>query len=155
MKAFLALAIIMALLAASIGALWPYVTNSATLSGFVGTKFITKVVDGDTVIAQGESIRLLGIDTDERGYPCYSAAKERLEELVLDKEVTLEADVTDKDQYGRYLRYLWLNGTNINLLMVKEGLAVARFSPENIKYKAEIVAAEAAARAADIGCKWS
>ncbi|MEM7813448.1 MAG: thermonuclease family protein [Candidatus Aenigmatarchaeota archaeon] len=121
---------------------------------FIGVKMITKVIDGDTVIAEGESIRLLGIDADERGYPCYDEAKARLEELVLNKRVYLEEDVVDKDQYGRYLRYVILDGQNINLQMVEEGLAIARFSPENVKYKAEIIAAEAEAMRNKVGCKW-
>lgn len=117
-------------------------------------KMVTKVIDGDTVIADGESVRLLGIDTDERGGPCYKEAKERLEELVLDKEVLLEVDTEDKDRYGRYLRFLLLDGDNINLRMVGEGMAVARFSPGNEKYKNVIIAAEKQARENKMGCKW-
>ena len=121
---------------------------------FIGDKFVSKIIDGDTVIIEGESVRLLGVDTDERGYPCYSAAKNRIEELVLDKEVELVADNEDKDMYERYLRYIFLDGENINLKLVQEGLAVARFSPENTKYKDEILAAEQSARENNIGCKW-
>lgn len=121
---------------------------------FTGLKTVTKVIDGDTVIVEGESVRLLGIDADERGYPCYKEAKKRLEELILNKEVYLERNVVNKDQYGRYLRYIFLNGQNINLELVKEGLAIARFSPENVKYKEEIIAAEKDAREKGIGCKW-
>ena len=117
-------------------------------------KFISKVIDGDTVVAEGDSIRLIGIDTDERGQPCYSEAKKRMEELALNKEAVLERESENKDQYGRLLRYIFIGNENINLKMVKEGLAVARFYPENIKYKDEIVAAEKEARAAVIGCKW-
>ncbi len=124
-------------------------------SDFVGMKFVSKVIDGDTIIIEGESVRLLGMDTDERGYPCYSDAKRRMEELVLDEGVRVEIDVEDKDQYDRYLRYIFLGDENINLQMVREGLAVARFSPENQKYKSEILAAEKEAREAKIGCKWS
>ena len=166
MKSFLAIVIVVAIAAASVGALWPKLTGGATASApsisssvpdceFSGLKTVTKIIDGDTVISEGESIRLLGIDTDERGYPCYSVAKLRLEALILGKEVELECDAEDKDQYGRYLRYIFYNGTNIDLQMVREGLAVARFSPENVKYKTEILAAETAAREAGIGCKWN
>ncbi|OIO41099.1 hypothetical protein AUJ10_01650 [Candidatus Pacearchaeota archaeon CG1_02_31_27] len=119
------------------------------------TGVVTKIIDGDTVIVKGESVRLLGIDTDEQGYPCYEQAKLRLEELVLSKEVELEQDVEDKDQYGRYLRYIFLDGENINLKMVEEGLAVARFSSENKNYKEEILKAEENAMQNKIGCKWS
>lgn len=121
---------------------------------FTGNKFVSKIIDGDTIIIEGESVRLLGIDSDERGDKCYGAAKDRIGELVLDKEILLESDAEDKDQYKRYLRYVFLDGENINLKLVQEGLAVARFSPENTKYKQEILAAEQSARENKIGCKW-
>lgn len=117
---------------------------------------ITKVLDGDTVIAEGgHHIRLLGIDADEAGSPCYEEAKSRLEELVLNKEVELKEDQTDVDQYGRCLRYIFLNGQNINSQLVKEGLAVARFYEPDVKYKDEIASAEKEAIEEEIGCKWS
>lgn len=116
---------------------------------------VTRVIDGDTVVVSGgDHVRLLGMDTDERGYPCYKAAKERLEELVLNKEVYLESDVEDKDQYGRLLRHIILDGKNINLKMVEEGLAIARFY-QDVKYKDEIISAEKTAIENKIGCKWS
>ena len=115
--------------------------------------FVGKVIDGDTVVVSGESIRLLGIDADERGYECYNEAKKRLEALVLNKNVKLEKDVEDKDQYKRYLRYVFVNNTNINLQMAEEGLAIARFY-EDRKYQKEILAAEKKARENKVGCKW-
>ena len=122
----------------------------------VEKKLVTKIIDGDTVVIEGgERVRLLGIDTDERGYPCYEPAKQRLEELVFNKEVYLESDGEDKDQYKRYLRYLILDGENINLKLVEEGLAIAYFYPQNVKYRDEIVGAEKEARENEIGCKWS
>lgn len=118
------------------------------------TGFVTKVIDGDTIIINGESVRLLGMDTDERGYDCYKEAKERLEDLVLNKEVKLENDGKDRDQYKRLLRYVFIDEENINLKLVEEGLAIARFY-ENSKYKEEILGAERYARENKIGCKWA
>lgn len=116
---------------------------------------VTKVIDGDTVVIQGgDHVRLLGIDADESGYPCYKAAKTRLEELVLGKTVKLEADQENLDQYGRLLRHVFLDGKNIDEQLVSEGLAIARFYPENQKYKTEIVAAETTAIQNKAGCKW-
>jgi len=115
--------------------------------------FVGKVIDGDTVIIDGESVRLLGIDTDEKGYDCYEEAKERLEELILEKEVELVEDTEDKDIYGRRLRWLFIDGKNINLQMVEEGLAIARFYEEK-KYREEILTAEKEARQNRLGCKW-
>ncbi len=120
-----------------------------------GQKLVTKIIDGDTVVIEGGyHVRLLGIDADEKGYPCYEPAKQRLEELVLNKEVYLEPDKEDQDQYKRYLRYIILDNGNINLKLVEEGLAVARFYPENVKYREEIIAAEKEAIENEIGCKW-
>ena len=45
------------------------------------------------------------------------------------------------------------SGENINLNMVEEGLAIARFQ-EGEKYKEEIVNAERFARENKVGCKW-
>lgn len=119
-------------------------------------KLVTKVIDGDTFLIEGGySLRVLGLDADERGYPCYEAAKNKLEELVLNKEVKLEKSLEDKDQWCRYLRYVFEGDKNISLELVKEGLAVARFSPEDIKYREEITLAEKGAKENKIGCKWS
>jgi len=135
--------------------LWEAETSKIEIIGIEGQKLVTKIIDGDTVIVEGgDTVRLLGIDADEKGYPCYEPAKKRLEELILNKKVDLEADKEDRDQYKRYLRYLILDQENINLKLVKEGLAIARFSPENVKYREEIIAAEREARENKVGCKW-
>ena len=117
---------------------------------------VTKIIDGDTVVVQGgHHVRLLGIDADEKDYACYNAAKNRLEELVLGKKVALVKDATDVDQYGRCLRYLFLNQENISTQLVKEGQAVASFYQADVTYKSEIANAEKYAIDNNIGCKWS
>ena len=118
-------------------------------------KIVTKVIDGDTVLIEGGySVRLLGIDADERGKSCYETAKERLEEMVLGQEVILESGKDDLDQWCRYLRYLFLDDVNIGLEMVKEGFAVARASTEGSKYQSETALAEKNAIDNKMGCKW-
>lgn len=117
---------------------------------------VTKVIDGDTVVVKGGyHVRLLGIDADEKGYPCYQSAKTRLEELILNKKVTLEKDTTDVDQYKRCLRTIFLAKQNIDVTLVKEGLAVARFYEPDVKYKNEISLAEKQAMENSTGCKWN
>ena len=129
------------------------VSGNSDANDFVGMKYVSKIIDGDTVIIEGESVRLLGMDADEKGYPCWSAAKKRIEELVLNKEVNIVKEKTvNKDQYKRYLRYLFLNGTNIDLQLVQEGLAVAR--TEDSSYASQFVDAEKTARENKVGCKW-
>ena len=118
-------------------------------------RMVTKIIDGDTVLIEGGySVRILGIDADERGNPCYESAKERLEELVLNKEVILELGKDDLDQWCRYLRYLFVDDVNIGLEMVEEGYAVARASTEGSKYQSEIALVEKNAIDNKIGCKW-
>ena len=137
-------------------------TNSATNTivnaacGASDNTIVTKIIDGDTVVVEGGyHIRLLGMDADEKGYPCYDPARIRLEDLILSKQVRLEKDKTDLDQYGRCLRYIFLGNTNIDVQLVKEGLAIARFYEPDVKYKAEITDAESYAQQNKIGCKWS
>ncbi len=117
---------------------------------------VTKIIDGDTIVVEGgEHIRLLAMDADEVGFPCYQDAKTRLEELILNKKILLEKDKTDIDQYKRCLRYVFLEKQNIDLQLVKEGLAIARFYEPDVKYKNEITLAEKTAIDGKIGCKWN
>jgi micrococcal nuclease len=119
------------------------------------TAVVSRVIDGDTIVVEGEiTVRLLGIDSDEKGYPCYQAAKDRLEELVLGKVVTLVASESDKDRYGRSLRYVFLGPLNTSVLMVSEGLAIAMLFPDNKLFREEITLAESEAKAAKRGCLW-
>jgi len=115
---------------------------------------VTKVIDGDSIVTEGgKQIRLLGIDADERGRPCYDAAGLWLEELILNKEVRLEQDGKNQDQYKRYLRWVWLDDTLVNENLVAEGMAVARTNDKG-KYSSRIVAAEKDAEKNAVGCKW-
>jgi len=118
------------------------------------TKIVTKVIDGDTIILEGgKTIRLLGIDADEKGYPCYYSSKKALEGKILNKRVRLECDLKDKDIYGRYLRYVFVDNENINVWMVKNGFAIARIEDAK-KYEKEIIEAEKYAKENNIGCEW-
>jgi len=61
---------------------------------------ISSVIDGDTIqLSTGEEVRLIGINAPEIGEKCYQEAKDFLDDYILGKEVFLERDVEDKDQY--------------------------------------------------------
>jgi len=112
---------------------------------------VTKVIDGDTIILEdGRKIRLLGIDASERGYPYYNKSKSYLSYLVLDKKVQLESDLVDKDEHGRFLRYVYVDGTFVNEQLVKEGLAHA-FIISDLKYEKQLSEAEFYAREHEFG----
>ncbi|HLA23411.1 MAG TPA: thermonuclease family protein [Candidatus Nanoarchaeia archaeon] len=85
--------------------------------------FVERVIDGDTVIIDGKSTRLLGINTPERGEVYYKEAKEFLEGIVLNKTVFLKFGEEKTDRYGRNLAYIFLDEENVNLRVVDAGLA--------------------------------
>lgn len=113
---------------------------------------VSEVIDGDTIRLQnGERIRLLGINTPEMGQPYYEEARNRLKELIEGKTVTLEVDVEDKDQYGRLLRYIYVNDIFVNLEMVREGYANVYIISPNIRDSNEFKKAEEEAKIAGRG----
>ena len=70
---------------------------------------VTRIIDGDTIeINRNESVRLLGINSPERGEPYYNEAKEFLENRTLNKSVKLEYGKDKTDRYGRTLAYVFL-----------------------------------------------
>lgn len=116
---------------------------------------LERVIDGDTieVIIGGtrESVRLIGIDTPERGQPGASEATARVEALLAGGRVCLEADVRDRDRYDRLLRYVWTNDAGhwslVNLTLVAEGLARVFTIPPDERHLERLRAAETTARA--------
>ncbi|TLP93295.1 thermonuclease family protein [Nesterenkonia salmonea] len=94
----------------------------------VHTAVVTRIVDGDTVeLDNSDIVRLLGMDTPERGECHFDTATERMSELVLNETVTLTRDGDDADHYGRILRYIDVDGTDAGLTLIEEGLAVSRY----------------------------
>lgn len=131
---------------------WDQVTNTALINDKAKTNTVkvTRVVDGDTieVALNGatEKVRLIGVDTPESVHPdktkntefgkvASNFTKERLE----GKDVELEFDVQERDQYGRLLAYVWLGGTMFNKTLLEEGYAQVATFPPNVKYVDEFV----------------
>lgn len=84
------------------------------------------VYDGDTiaVIIDGDEykVRYVGVDTPEREEPFYKEATDFNIDLVKGEDVILVKDVSDTDQYGRLLRYVYLeDGTFVNAEVIRSG----------------------------------
>ncbi|MCL5985387.1 MAG: thermonuclease family protein [Actinobacteria bacterium] len=93
------------------------------------------MIDGDTFVTySGEVVRLIGINAPERGRPFYIESKEALRVLVEDETIRLEADVQDRDDYDRLLRYAYVNGEMVNAKMIGEGFANIFTLPPNLRY---------------------
>lgn len=118
--------------------------------GLVQEAVVAHVVDGDTVVlANGQKVRLLGIDAPEmerEGKPAdflAHKAKKFLTELVQGKRVRLEYDRLRYDRYGRTLAYLILpDGTNVSREMVLQGLAHVYTVPPNMRFREELLGAQ-------------
>jgi micrococcal nuclease len=132
---------------------------SVTLAPPAGSEraTVTRIKDGDTVeieMLSGdlETVRLIGINTPESG-ECFSEdATVALAALLSDEVITMTTDVSDRDQYGRLLRYLWLDrGVFVNEIMVRGGFAQARDYPPDSLYAVEIAAAQGSAEEERIG----
>ncbi|MBE0433615.1 thermonuclease family protein [candidate division WOR-3 bacterium] len=99
------------------------------------TEKVTEVIDGDTFrTGRGNTVRLLGINAPEIGEPGADMAKHALAGMVLDRHVRLERDQTDEDDYGRLLRYVFVDGLNVNEEMVRLGYVELRFYPPDTFY---------------------
>lgn len=71
---------------------------------------VSRVIDGDTFeLESGEIVRLICVDTPEENQKDHDEAKDFLEVLILNQDVRLEKDTNDKDEYGRLLRYVYVN----------------------------------------------
>lgn len=123
---------------------------------------IERVIDGDTVrLFGGESVRLIGINSTERGEECYKEAKDYLTELVEGKIILLEKDIEERDKYDRLLGYIYVEGVKgekevfLNLEMVESGNAYAYEYEPNVRYSFEFAIAEEKARLQKQGCLWA
>ena len=94
---------------------------------------MTRVIDGDTFETEtGEKVRLIGINAPEISDIFGQEAKQYLSYLIENKTVDLQADniSNDRDRYQRLLRYVILDGVDINKKIVSDGYAFAY-----LKYK--------------------
>lgn len=104
--------------------------------------FVIDVIDGDTIRVDregggSERVRYIGIDTPEIAHqpgesdePWGAQATEANEDLVRDRLVLLERDVSETDRYDRLLRYVWVETEGgwvmVNGELVSQGLAKVR-----------------------------
>jgi micrococcal nuclease len=126
---------------------------------------VVRVVDGDTIVIDrsrgNERVRYIGVDTPESvkpDTPVEFMAKEAAaanEALVGGREVVLETDVSDTDQYDRLLRYVWLRDGDgwvlANLELVRRGFAQVATFPPDVRWTEAFLAAQRVAHDAGLG----
>lgn len=89
---------------------------------------VVKIIDGDTIkILTSEreqiKVRLYGIDAPEKKQPYGTAAKRYLSDLIAGKTVQIEE--CGKDRYKRVLGIAYLDGKDVNEILVLNGYAWA------------------------------
>ena len=113
--------------------------------------------DGDSLrTTSGRRVRLLQIDAPELHGDCFGkAALSALRQLTpTGTRVTLvrDPDLDQTDRYGRLLRYVIVNGTNVNVALVRGGTASPYFfRNERGRYADELLEAVEKARAEKLG----
>lgn len=124
---------------------------------------VTGVTDGDTVVLDsGLVVRLIGMQApklplgrdDFETWPKAEEAKQALEALVFEEAVVLRHGGETTDRHGRALGHLFLAGEAgawVQEAMVAQGLARVYSFPDNRACLAELLAAEARARAMRLG----
>ncbi|MBD3282597.1 MAG: hypothetical protein GF387_03280 [Candidatus Portnoybacteria bacterium] len=111
---------------------------------------VNYVIDGDTFKVNDDvRVRLLGIDSPEKGECYYEESREFLIDLIEGKYVRLEKDISGKDDYGRLLRYAILVNKDdeednilVNDRIVRLGYALAVSSPPDNRYRQLLSAAQ-------------
>ena len=87
---------------------------------------VVEILDGDTFdLGNEERVRIIGINTPEKGRPFSDDATEALSEMIMGKEVTLVNDSKndDADSSGRLLRHVYVNDSLVNYEMIRMGMA--------------------------------
>ena len=87
---------------------------------------VVGIADGDTVTLldaanNQHKIRLSGIDSPEKTMPWGQKAKEGLSEMAFGQAVLI--DWSKRDRYQRIVGIVLLNGQDINLALIRKGLA--------------------------------
>ena len=121
------------------------------------TGVVARVGDGDSLtLVDGRTVRLVQIDAPELTTDCYGRAAQReLGALVgpgtrvrLVRDPRLDAS----DRYGRRLRYVLVDGRNVNVELVRRGAASPYFfRKQRGRYARELLAAVERARSRRAG----
>jgi endonuclease YncB( thermonuclease family) len=111
----------------------PTTKSTQTPPPKVDSGVVNHVVDGDTIrLSDGRTIRLIGIDTPEKGQCGYREATRAMSRLVNGKTVTLvfpkSGKTDDHDRYGRLLRYVRAGATDVGLELIEAGRAKPRYN---------------------------
>ncbi|WP_084421104.1 thermonuclease family protein [Henriciella litoralis] len=120
---------------------------------------VVRVIDGDALVLDtGQSVRLVGIEAPvlnsryDDPQPYAESAQRALEDMVMGRQVKLYYPGLTRDRYDRALAHIKTDDANgpelwVNLELARRGAARVRLYPDTDGAGAELLEAEAAARA--------
>lgn len=135
---------------------------------------VIQVIDGDTfkvlLNGQKENVRFIGLNCPELSHPDLKIKEQPFGQeaakystnVLLEKTVYLEFDVSDRDKYGRLLAYVWLSLPNelneaemrskmFNCRLLTDGYSQVMTVPPNVKHQDLFVRLEREARSSEKG----
>ncbi len=116
---------------------------------------VKRVDNGHKVTLKGGAeLVYAGIRAPHAREPGHDTARQRNAELVNGRKVRIRYDVTPRDHKGRLLGYVTIDERMVNEILVREGLAYVRLTPNTQRYATSFLAAQSAARSDGIGL-WS
>jgi micrococcal nuclease len=121
---------------------------------------VASITDGDTLdvsFAGGATatVRLIGTNSPENGERYGPESTLILAALIpAGSQIGMTRDVSDLDDFGRLLRYLWVGSMSVNEETVRRGAAISRHYPPDTALSERFDAAQRAARLAQVGI-WS
>lgn len=130
--------------------------SQLTQPGEIAT--VTHVVDGDTIEVRfpdgrRDRVRYIGIDaweTWDRRRGDHGTNANRA--LVEGKQVSMAKDVSDRDRFGRLLRYVYLGDIFVNARLIAEGHARAKDFPPDSAQAAYLARLQRQAKNNQRGC---
>ena len=133
------------------------INETTNLNSSILNKDKIRIVDGDTIVLNSKKIRFHGIDAPEKKQKCKDSnseiyfcglkATDELKKIIGANQINCKTK--DKDRYGRFISVCFVNGKNINALLVEKGWALAYR-----KYSNDYIAIENKAKKNKLGL-WS
>lgn len=109
----------------------PTLTTTPTPQEPTPQTVFLSVIDGDTIETSAGTVRIIGIDTPERGECGEDEAAAAITSVLQSGDtvqLTLPEGQNDQDRYGRLIRYVTTDaGIDLGLMQLQAGNAVARY----------------------------
>ena len=123
--------------------------STTTVQNLPTREKVKRVIDGDILeLANGQIVRFVGVNAPNNGEPYEEEATEANAKLIQGKTVTLEYDTYASDRFGRVLAYPFVNGKNVVVELVRQGLAKVTIYEDRrkLKYEDELLKAQEEAK---------